>query len=70
MAPTTLTEEVGNNVTFMSWNSTGFNTVKSDWLKNVCIEKQVDFCSVQEHFKTSKKSDKFFRDNFKNLVVM
>ena len=28
MPPTTMNEEVGNNVTFMSWNSTGFNTVK------------------------------------------
>ena len=67
MAPTTVSEEVDSHVTFMSWNSTGFNTVKSNWLKNICNEYDVNFCSVQEHFKTSKRSDKFFRDNFKNF---
>ena len=67
MAPTTVREEVDNSVTFMSWNSTGFNNVKSDWLKNIIDEKHVDFCSIQEHFKTASKSDKFFQNNFKNF---
>ena len=55
MAPTTMKEEADNQVTFMSWNSTGFNTVKSKWLTDVCNEKNLDFCSIQEHFKTSGK---------------
>ena len=67
MSPITQNEEVGNYVTSMSWNSTGFNTVKSKWLTDVCNEKNVDFCSIQEHFKTSEKSDTFFRDNFKHM---
>ena len=67
MAPTTLTEEVDNSVTFMSWNSTDFNQVKSQWLTNICDEKSVFFCSIQEHFKTENLSDKFFRDKFRQF---
>ena len=40
---------------------------KSDFQKNGCIEKQVDFCSVQEHFKMSKKIDKFLWINVKHF---
>ena len=67
MAPTTVSREVSNMVTFMSWNSTGFNTVKSEWLNNIMNEKNVKFCSIQEHFKTAQNSDKFFKTNFRNF---
>ena len=67
MASTTSRDEVDSQVTFMSWNSTGFNNVKSKWLNNILSEKHVDFCSIQEHFKTVSHSDKFFRSSFKNF---
>ena len=51
MAPNTVNREVNNMVTFMSWNSTGFNTVKSEWFNNILNEKNVMFCSTQEHLK-------------------
>ena len=66
MPLTTENEEVDRPVTFLSWNSTGFNSVKSQWLTNICEEMKVDYCAVQEHFKT-KSCDKFFSDNFKQF---
>ena len=65
--PTTMIDEVDKQVTFMSWNSTGFNNVKSLWLNNILSEKCVDFCSIQEHFKTESYSEKYFRKSFRNF---
>ena len=67
MAPNTVNREVNNMVTFMSWNSTGFNTVKSEWFNDILNEKNVMFCSTQEHFKTAQNGDKFFKANFRNF---
>ena len=66
-APTTVNKDVSNMVTFMSWNSTGFNTVKSEWINNILNEKNVTFCSIQEHFKTAQNSDKFFKNYFSDF---
>ena len=66
MASTTDQQEVTNSVTFMSYNPTGLSSVKCQWLQEVCDENDVDYISIQEHFKQSSKSlDKFFRDNFR-----
>ena len=67
MAPTTVQEEVASSVTFMSYNSTGLNSVKCQWIQEICDEYDMDYISIQEHFKQSSKSlDKFFKDNFKD----
>ena len=64
MAPTTMCREV-DSATFMSYNPTGIdNPVKCSWLNDVCSEYEVDFLSIQEHFKSSKTIDKYFRDKF------
>ena len=49
---------------FMSYNSTGLNSVKADWIRNLCKVTNSDFISIQEHFKKTKTIDKFFRDQF------
>ena len=64
MTPTTVNKEV-DSATFMSYNSTGIdNSVKISWLNDICKEYDMDFLSIQEHFKSSKTVDKYFRDKF------
>ena len=64
MTPTTVCREV-DSATFMSYNSTGIdNPVKCSWMNDICDEYNVDFLSIQEHFKRSKTTDKFFREKF------
>ena len=50
-------------VNFLSYNSTGMNSVKSAWIRDLCKVTNTDFCSVQEHFK--KTVTNFFKDEFK-----
>ena len=49
---------------FMSFNSTGMNSVKADWIRNLYRISNCDFISIQEHFKKNKTIDKFFKDKF------
>ena len=67
MAPTILQKEVTSVVTFMSYNSTGINSVKCQWINDICDKSDVNYLSIQEHFKSNKTTDKFFKDNFKNF---
>ena len=55
-----------NNVTFMSYNSTGLDTVKIRFCLDLCEKYDVDFLSLQEHFKFVN-SDKFFKVGFKSF---
>ena len=52
------------NVTFLSYNSTGMNTLKSRWLRDLIKLTGASFVQLQEHFKCSKNIDKFFMDQF------
>ena len=51
-------------VTFLSYNSTGMNSVKAQWTNEICRDLDVDYCAIQEHFKNTKLTYKFFRDKF------
>ena len=53
-------------VTFMSYNSTGINSVKCKWISDICDEFDVDYLTIQEHFKKTKSVDKYFSENFKS----
>ena len=57
------------HVTFMSYNSTGINSVKCKWICDICEEFDVDYFAIQEHFKKTKSIDKYFRDNFKGYTL-
>ena len=50
--------------TFMSYNSTGMSSVKCQWINEICSDYNVDYLSIQEHFKSTKTTDKFFRENY------
>ena len=66
MALTNSEQEVMDTVTFMSYNSTGMNMVKCQWINEICSENNVDYLAIQEHFKCTKTTDKYFRDNFRD----
>ena len=51
-------------VNFISYNSTGISTDKCDFINRLCEENDVQFVSLQEHFKNSKVTDKYFRAKF------
>ena len=48
----------------MSYNSTGLDPVKTDWIRNLIQTCKIDCFQLQEHFKTSKTIDSYFRKQF------
>ena len=49
-------------VNFLSYNSTGMNSMKSAWIRDLCKVTSTDFCAVQEHFRKTVNS--FFKEQF------
>ena len=48
------------SVNFMSYNMTGADTVKCQWVRELANEYEVDYCALQEHFKTVKSTEQWF----------
>ena len=48
----------------MSFNSTGMNSIKADWIRNLYKVSKCDFVAIQEHLKKNNTIDKFFKDKF------
>ena len=55
-----------DTVTFMSYNSTGLDSVKVRFSLDICEEYDVNFLAIQEHFKFVN-TDKFFKSGFSNF---
>ena len=53
-------------VSFLSYNLTGMSAAKAKFLYDICEEFSVTYASIQEHFKWSKETNKFFSDRFSN----
>ena len=53
-------------MTFMSYNSTGIDTIKCQWMRDIASEYEVSYCALQEHFKTLKSTDQWFKKQFRN----
>ena len=51
-------------VNFISYNSTGMDSVKVNWIKTLCKVSNIDFIGLQEHFKSTKTVDKYFKEHF------
>ena len=49
---------------FMSYNSTGLDTVKTKWIREIIKTCKIDFFQLQEHFKIIESLDSFFRREF------
>ena len=56
---TTITSDT---VTCMSYNGTGADTIKFEFVKEIQGEFYVSFSAIQEHFKTVKSTAQYFRE--------
>ena len=54
-------------VTFMSYNSTGLDSVKVKFSLDICEKYDVDFFSLQEHFKFVNV-DKYFKTGYSDFT--
>ena len=48
----------------MSYNMTCADTVKCNWIRDITEEFDVNFCAPQEHFKTVRTTEQWFRQKF------
>ena len=48
----------------MSYNSTGLDAVKTNWIREIIETCEIDFFQLQEHFKKTKTIDSFFKKEF------
>ena len=51
-------------LSFMSYNSTGLDLVKTNWIRDIIETCDIDYFQLQEHFKTTKTLDSYFRREF------
>ena len=51
---------VSPTVNFLSYNSTGMNTVKSSWVRDLIKVTDSHFAGIQEHFKKTNNVEKFY----------
>ena len=69
-APTIIQQGVASmaipTANFLSYNPTGISTDKCNFINDVCIENDVTFVSIQEHFRNNKTVDKYFSSKFSN----
>ena len=57
--------ETETSVTFMSYNPTGLDSVaKCRFSNDICSEYDVDFLAIQEHFKSTRTTDQYFKKKF------
>ena len=48
----------------MSYNSTGMNTLKTKWIRDLSDVTRADFISIQEHFEVTKSLENYFQEEF------
>ena len=51
----------------MSYNPTGIDSMKCQWIRDLLTEFNVNYCAIQEHFKTVKTTDQWFRKQFQKF---
>ena len=55
----------------MSYNPTGLDSeIKCRFSNNVCEEYDVDFLSIQEHFKSTKNTEQYFKNKFSDYFAL
>ena len=53
-----------SEISFISYNSTGLDSVKVRWIRDLLDTFNTDFIQIQEHFKSNKGLDSYFKQNF------
>ena len=51
-------------LSFISYNSTGFDSVKANWIRDLIETFNCDCIQIQEHFKSTKTIDTYFKKQF------
>ena len=64
LAPTGQKGSDCDTVTFMSYNMTGADYYKCQWVNDMAREYNVQFCALQEHFKTVESTEQYFKKQF------
>ena len=52
------------SINFMSYNSTGLDTIKTNWIRDLIETCAISFLQIQEHFKATKSVNKYFKIQF------
>ena len=52
------------SVNFLSFNSTGLSSLKTQWIRDLIDTCSANFIGIQEHFKKTKALNNFFRKEF------
>ena len=53
-----------NPITILSYNSTGFNSVKAQWIRDLMDITGAKMLGVQEHFKNTQSIQRLFKKEF------
>ena len=57
-----------STLNFMSYNSTGLDKTKIEWIQDLSKTCDIDILQLQEHFKASRSAETLFKTSFdKNL---
>ena len=56
---------MNKTVNLISYNSTGLDSIKVNWINELLDTFDVQLFQLQEHFKAIKKVDSYFKQNFK-----
>ena len=57
-----------STLNFMSYNSTGLDKTKIEWIQDISKTCDIDILQLQEHFEASRSAETLFKTNFdKNL---
>ena len=55
------------SVNFLSYNSTGLSSLKTQWIRDLTETCSANFIGIQEHFKRARSLNNFFRKEFPNF---
>ena len=55
------------SVNFLSYNSTGLSSLKTQWIRDLTDTCSANFIGIQEHFKRTRSLNNFFRKEFSNF---
>ena len=66
----TLQSDNVEEITFLSYNSTGIENAKCDFIKQLMRENDISFIAIQEHFKTVASTRNFFKDQFNDCHIL
>ena len=59
-----MTNDDKSEISFLTYNMTGSDAFKCKFVQEICDEYDINFCCLQEHFKTAKNTEQWFKREF------